>query len=610
MCGIYGIAGKLEPYDRAVFKKMGGLISYRGPDDEGRYYSDNALLGMRRLSIIDLETGNQPIYNEDKTLCIICNGEIYNYKELREELLKKGHKFYTNTDTETILHLYEEFELDFLKHLRGMFAIAIWDQKNERLFLARDRLGKKPLYYLNINEKIIFGSEIKIILSHPCCKKEINFEALSHYFSFKNIPTPLSIFEAIKCLPPASFLNFQKGKANITKYWHLDFSAEVEENETNIADDLLTTLEEAVKLRTYSSDVTVGAYLSGGLDSSLIVGIMSKLCPGRIKTFSLAYKTHENPDIPFAKKISKQFNTEHYEYELSQNEITESLEDIICHFDEPFSGVVSAYFLAKLITKHVKTALSGDGADELFGSYKNHRLAFPIYNYIQSKEKNNLNTVDWQTCRENKDYVIKLAKENIWDWRSDLFVFNDNEKEKLLYLNNQKFQTSKELIKNHFLKSTARDPLNKALEVDIKTLLPDQVLTYADRLSMAYSLEVRSPFLDHIFVEKVAKISGKLKIKGKTTKYILKKMAEKILPEDVIYRAKKGFILPFHEWFKAGMKNYVLTILDEKEIKKIEFLNKNYINEILNEFYADAKDHTYKIWTLLMFVLWYKKYFL
>lgn len=597
----------MKDCDISSFKKMGELLIYRGPDDEGRFMSPKALLGMRRLSIIDLEKGSQPIFNEDKSLCVVCNGEIYNYRDLREKLVKFGHRFATNTDTEVILHLYEDKGPDFLKQLRGMFAIAIWDEKKERLFLARDRFGKKPLYYLNINGKIIFASEAKVILSHPQYKKEIDTEALNHYFTFKNIPSGLSIFSKIKTLPPACFLVYENDENFIKKYWKLDFSGPVEENEDVIADDLLRTLEEAVKLRVYSSDVPVGAYLSGGVDSSLIVGIMSQFCGRRLKTFSLSYETEENPDIPFANKISKKFNTQHYEYRLSIKEIIDSLEDIISHFDEPFGGVISNYFLTGLISKHVKVALSGDGADELFGSYLAHRLAAPVYNYIQGRKDGNLSSVNWQSYKDNKDYVMNLAEENPWDWRAKLYAFSDKEKEKLLLTDVTPY-SSKEIIKKHFLEGTAEDPLNKVLELDVNTLLSDQVLTYVDRLSMAHSVEIRAPFLDHIFAEKAAKVHGNLKIKGDTTKYIFKKMAEKILPKEVIYRPKKGFILPLHNWLKNEMKDFAEAIL-KKKVKKIEFLNKDYISGILDEFYLKGVDHTYKIWTLIMFVLWHEKYF-
>jgi len=335
---------------------------------------------------------------------------------------------------------------------------------------------------------------------------------------------------------------------------------------------------------------------------------MSKICPGRIKTFSLAYKAEDNPDIPFAKKVSQLFNTEHYEYELSINEIIDSLDNIIHHFDEPFAGVISNYFLTNLISKHVKVALSGDGADELFASYLSHRLTYPIHNYINAKRSGNLSNIDWQTFENgNTDFVIKNAKVNIWDWRSGLFPFNDDDKK---YLFNEKFNFStKRLIKKIFSECTAADPLNQMLEMEIQTQLTDQVLTYVDRLSMAHSVEIRCPFLDQVFAEKAAKVHGNLKIKGSTTKYIFKKLAEKVLPKDIIYRPKKGFILPFHKWFKHEMKDIVLTTLNKQNIKKTGYLNYEYVNNILNEFYGYKRDNTYRIWTLMMFVLWQKKYF-
>lgn len=606
MCGICGFTGKSN---RNLIKKMTNTLSHRGPDGEGFYISPELSLGMKRLSIIDLVTGQQPISNEDKTIWVIFNGEIYNFLERRKELENKGHHFYTKSDTETIVHLYEEYGLNFPNKLNGMFAIALWDKIKKQLILVRDRMGVKPLYYFFKNNKIVFGSEIKAILAHPLYKKEINFESLHHFLSLKHTPAPKTIFKNIFALLPGEILIFKNGKIKKEKYWKLTFKEDNSLAEQEASRKILELLTDSVRLR-MRSDVPVGAYLSGGMDSSSIVALMSKFTNQPINTFCLGYRErfkNKLADFYAARKIAKLYKTNHFEYIMSWQEIPEKIDKIIEAFDEPFAGVVSTFFISQLIKKHVKVALSGDGGDELFGSYLSHRLAQPLVDYLANKKINkNLSQTD-------REMLIKLADKNPWRWRAKYSIFSEQEKQKLY----SKFLKSKTknynsiyLWKEYFRNTTTKDPLNQVLEAEFKTIFPDQVLAFVDRLSMAHSIELRTPFLDYRLVEFVAKIPGKLKIKNNIVKYILKKAVKDLLPEEIVNRSKEGFVLPINQWLLKDMKDYVESIVCPERLKKHGFFNEALVKDLIKSYYANQQfENSNKVWSLIMFQLWWEKYF-
>lgn len=602
MCGITGFTGKKN---NGELLKMTKTLIHRGPDEEGFYSGEEASLGMRRLSIIDLLTGSQPIYNEDKNVATVFNGEIYNFPSLKKELSKKGHKFRTQTDTEVIVHLYEDFGEDFAGRLDGMFAIALWDARKRKLILCRDRFGKKPLYYTLAKGNLIFGSEIKAILAHAAVKKDLNFEALHHYLSLKNIPSPLTIYRGIYSLPAASILIFNRGAAKIKKYWELKYNLIQPENEKEVILNLDDLLKKAVKKRLIS-DVPIGAYLSGGMDSSLLVAMYSLFAGGNIKTFSLVYgKELQNKavDEKFAKLISKKYKTEHYEYRTNNQEMFDDLQEIIFAFDQPFAGVVSTYFISKLIHKYVKVAISGDGGDELFGSYLAARLSFPIDNYLKGRRT----PEDLRPFDEQVDYLKKIAERTEWRWRSKLVVFTEEEKEKLYNPKNinkfRNYDTSL-LFRQYFKNSNAKDPLNRILDVDCKTLLADQVLPFVDRLSMAHSIEVRCPYLDLDFSQYAASLPGVWKIRNGETKYILKKLAEKYLPKDLIYRPKEGFISPFNQWVPRNQK-YIRSVLNKKALAEHSLFNGGYVKKLIDNLDSEDMGSVNKVWALLNFQIWY-----
>jgi len=619
MCGICGFTG---PRNDVVLRGMAGSIFHRGPDEDG-FYSDGKInLGIRRLSIIDVTTGHQPIHNEDRSIWTVFNGEIYNFQELRKELEERGHSFYTDhSDTEVIVHLYEEYGKDFVHKINGMFAVALWDEKQEKFILIRDRMGVKPIFYTMIGDQIIFGSEIKAILANPSYQREINYEALYHYFTFKNVPAPLTAFRGIFALSPGEMLTFSKGKISKDRWWKIKFDERAEYEESYVKDKILSLLEDATKLR-MTSDVPFGAYLSGGVDSSSIVALMTRFTDKPVKTFSLGYEDelkNKEADLYYARKVSKAFKTEHHEYIMSHKELTDEIENVILAFDQPFSGTISTYFLTKLIAKHVKVALSGDAADELFGSYLSHRAAQPMYHFKRLYRKVREGTLTdeeeelFRPCdiRFLEDLFLKSEGDEA-KWRCLLTVFTDEEKEYFLspyFKSKLNGVGSFDLFKQYFDNTFSRDPLNRVLEMEWNTQLPDQVLAFVDFLSMAHSVEIRSPFLDYRLVEFVATLPGSIKIRGNSVKDILKKAVDPLLPEGITKRPKEGFVLPIFDWMVEKLKDYSTDVLSEKRLRKHDLLDIEAAKNILRTYYSGDKDLAVKVWNLMMFQLWWEKYF-
>ena len=619
MCGICGFTGRAE---KAVLKGMADSIVHRGPDEEGFYSDGGVNLGIRRLSIIDLETGQQPIHNEDKRIWAVFNGEIYNFKELRRDLADKGHSFYTNhSDSELIVHLYEECGLDFMRQINGMFAIAIWDQSKNRLLLVRDRMGVKPLYYAIVNSQLIFGSEIKAILTHPAYSKDLNYQALYHYFTLKNVPAPLTAFRGIYSILPGEYLLFSRGQTTQKRWWKIFFSEKPDCSEEEVKPRIMALLEDATRLR-MRSDVPFGAYLSGGVDSSTVVALMTRFSDKPVVTFSLGYEDELNnkeADLYYARKVASAYRTEHHEYIMSYKELIEDAEKVIEAFDQPFSGTISTYFLSKLITKHVKVALSGDAADELFGSYLSHRVAQPMYHFKRLHEKYKSGTL----TEEERDLfapcdipfledLYEKSKGEDLLWRYHLTVFQDEQKECLLssrFKAHLKGANSLALFGDYFGETTSRDPLNRILEMEWKTQLPDQVLAFVDFLSMAHSVEVRSPFLDYRLVEFAATIPGNMKIRRGRVKDILKNTVNPLLPAGITNRPKEGFVLPIFEWMTEKIRDYSVEVLSEKRLNAHRFFDVQVVQGILQEYYAGNKSYAAKVWNLMMFQIWWERYF-
>lgn len=621
MCGIFGFTGYHDP---GVLRSMANSVIHRGPDDEGFYQNNLIGLGMRRLSIIDVAQGQQPIHNEDRSIWTVCNGEIYNYLELRAELEKKGHIFYTDhSDTETIVHLYEEYGPDFPHKINGMFAIALWDERKQLLLLFRDRLGVKPLFYAIVGDELLFGSEIKTILAHPNYCRSINHVAIYHYLTFKNVPAPLTAFDGIIALCPGERLTwYGKRKFDVNRWWRIVFREDESMDEGYATSTILELLEDSTRLR-MRCDVPFGAYLSGGVDSSSIVALMTRYADQPIKTFSLGYEDelkNKEADLYYARKVSEQYGTEHHEYIMSSRELLEDIGEVIGAFDQPFSGTISTFFLSKLIKKHVKVALSGDGADELFGSYLSHRTARPIAFYSQMASQGrlaHLTSEDLSQLRPcNLEFLSDLYRRSSGGdealWRYALYPSNDEDKSFFMteqFMAEVQEANSLDLLRNEYSMLTAHDPLNRVLEMEQRTQFPDQVLAFVDFLSMAHSVEVRSPFLDFRLVEFAATIPGHLKIRNGNVKDILKKAVAPLLPSEIIQRPKEGFVLPIFDWMVEKFRDYCRAVLAPERLEKFGILNPERINMLIMEYDSGKRVHAVKIWNFMMLQLWLERYF-
>lgn len=616
MCGI---AGRFGPGAEQVVREMIKALAHRGPDDEHVVTGKDFALGARRLSILDLPGGRQPISNERETIWAAQNGEIYNFPEVRQQLLDRGHHLKTHCDTEILPHLYEEHGEEFPKKIDGMFAVAIWDDEKKLGFLARDRMGKKPLYYCIHGNALYFASEIKGLLRIPGFERSLNLDALHQFLSLKHVPHPLSIFKGIAILPPAHMLTYRAGHEPIvTRYWDLDFSGTEEcagMTEEEIIDRLLMLLRRGVQRRLLS-DVPIGFFLSGGIDSSLSTVLAAELSPAKIKTFTLTYSQEsttegKEEDRRWARWVAERYETEHHEETIQVSNFPESLRRILTCFDEPYAGVVSTYFLAQLMSQHVKVSLSGDGADELFGSYLSHRLAFPLANYQRYLRTGDATYV--KPFDKQLDFLARLSEPEDWAWRYKLLVLSDVEKEEIYtpeVVSQMSQFSTRERLRKDFAGLSARDPLNRILEAEFRTIFPDQVLTFVDRLSMAHSLEVRTAYLDTEFVSFVAGLPGSLKIKDGETKYLLKKLSLRYFPSDMVYRKKEGFLMPITQWLLRDLEAYVRDTLSPQRLSKHGLFRSEYVQGLVDSLYRNQSDHlaVNKVYSLLVFQEWYDLY--
>lgn len=616
MCGI---AGRFGPGSGESIVPMVRTLVHRGPDDEHVVSGARFAIGARRLSILDLESGRQPLSNETGTVWAAQNGELYNFLDVRTALLERGHRLRTRCDTEIIPHLYEDHGIEFVNRIDGMFAVAVWDDAKQMGVLARDRMGKKPLYYCQQQGTLYFASEIKALLTIPGFERRINLEALHHYLSYKHVPCPLSIFQGVFQVPPGYRLTFTPGKAPcLSRYWRTDFSPHpelTERPEEEIVDQLLTLLGRGIKRRLLS-DVPVGFFLSGGIDSSLSTVLAAEQSATPLKTFTLTYSNEsttdgKEQDRRWARWVSQKYGTEHHEEVVELSNFPHMLRQALRSFDEPFAGVISTYYLSQLIAKHVKVAISGDAADELFGSYLSHRLAFPLAQYEEFERTGDVSLI--QGFAAQQEFLQRLAGQEDWQWRYKLLVFSDEEKTRLyapdVAARLQPVRTY-DHVRHMFAGLTAGDPLNRMLEAEWNSIFPDQVLTFVDRLSMAHSLEVRTAYLDTDLVSFVASLPGGLKIKNGDTKYLLKQAARRYFPEDMVNRKKEGFLMPISQWLLGDLQAYVKETLDEPRLRKHGYFNPGQVRRLIDRVYAGTADHfdTNKVLSLLTFQEWYELY--
>jgi len=622
MCGIAGIV-QTRPdgaVDEATVHRMCEAIVHRGPDDEGIFVKAGVGLGMRRLSIIDLAGGHQPVFNEDKTVWIVFNGEIYNFPELRAELEKCGHRFYTNTDTEVIVHLYEDLGADCVKKLRGMFAFALYDERRGKLLMARDRFGKKPLHYALAGGRLLFGSEIKSILAVAPELASVNNEALLQYMYYGYIPDPITSFLAIQKLPPGYLLEFQAGQIRVRQYWDLpEYSTHQPRSEEECLEELEWRLAEAVKVRLIS-DVPLGALLSGGTDSSTVVALMARASSKPVKTFSIGFSHDDFNEAHYARMVAKHFGTEHHELVL-EPDVLETIETLTSSLEEPFgdSSMLPTYYVSCMARKHVTVALSGDGGDEIFAGYDRYainlrRKAFErIPGWARRLYRDRIYPHVPQNMRGRKfSYNVSLP------WREryiDSISFLPSFERDMPLLSSEFRETLRtednpeNVMYRYFDEAPAKDPISQMLYVDTKTYMVADILTKVDRMSMATSLEVRVPLLDHSFVEWVTGLPVEWKLRGGQQKYILRKLAERVgVPREAIYRPKQGFAMPLVHWIRNELKDLIMTVLLEPRTLQRGYFNPESVRRLLDEHFRRRRDYSHEIWRLLIFELWHRNF--
>jgi asparagine synthase (glutamine-hydrolysing) len=619
MCGIAGLArGQAETARAEDVHRMCQTIVHRGPDDEGIYARGRIGLGMRRLSIIDLSGGHQPIHNEDQTIWVVYNGEIYNFPELRADLERKGHQFYTHSDTEVIVHLYEDLGAESIKKLRGMFSIALYDETRQCLLLARDRLGKKPLHYALDGDRLYFGSEIKAILAVAPHLAEVDTEGILQFFYFDYIPDPHTAYKRIKKLPPGYFLEFVNGTVRVEKYWDLPaYSSQDPGSEETCLEELDRRLGEAVRMRLIS-DVPLGALLSGGVDSSVVVALMARASSAPVKTFSIGFENEDFDELRYARLVAQRFGTDHHEMIVKPN-IGETLEKLTYMLEEPFgdSSMIPTYHVSAMARKHVTVALSGDGGDELFAGYDR---------YVSSLKRRYLDNIPQWTGELYRNHVYHRLPVA---FRGRKLSWNLALHSRDRYLDSLSFlpacHRERALFSQDFLALAsgmpdplqqfreyydrgASDALSRLLYLDTKTYLTADVLAKVDRMSMATSLEVRSPILDHVFVEWVTGLPTQYKFRHGTRKYILKKLAERLeIPAELLHRRKQGFALPLVHWMRQE-KDHLLGVLLEPQTLQRGYFNPRAVRKLVDEHVQGSRDRSGVLWQLLVFELWHRNF--
>ena len=623
MCGIAGILTKsgITEAAKAQLKRMADVLVHRGPDGEGFHFDQSIGLAHRRLSIIDLEGGKQPLSNEDGTVWVTFNGEIYNYVELREQLIHKGHKFATSSDTEVIVHLYEEKGEDFVSHLRGMFAIALWDAGKKRLVLTRDRVGKKPLFYAMVQDSVVFASEMKSLLQIPGFSKDLDHEAVVDYFSLLYVPAPKSIFRHVRKVRPAHYVVIDSQGVREKAYWDISFDETEVKSEERWCEELLDVYREAVRLR-LRSDVPLGAFLSGGVDSSSVVALMSNMNGRRVNTCSVGFDEKEFDESLHAAAFAKQFDTDHYEEKVRPDALS-IIDRLAWFYDEPFadSSAVPTYYVSQAARRRVTVALSGDGGDENFAGYRRYHHDL-LENRCRSYVPEDIRRPLFETLGR---WYPKL------DWAPRVFraqatfrAFARTPIEGYYYsVSGIKPETVRLLLSGDLFSSVndyspltffedlynrpqKADHLSRLQYLDMKTYLVDDILVKVDRASMANSLEVRCPILDHKFMELVARIPSGLKLKDGQGKYIFKRALGRLLPKDVLTRRKQGFAVPLGDWFRGELKPMAADLLLSQD--PLGILQAPTVRSLWRQHQSGGRDHSTALWAILMYRLWQKTY--
>ncbi len=616
ICGVYNVRSG-EPVSRELIERMTHLISHRGPDDSGVYLDGDVGMGFARLSIIDLSGGHQPMSNETGDIWIVFNGEIWNYKQLRKELIEKGHHFRTNSDTETIVHAYEEFGVDCIARLHGMFGLAIWDGPRKRLLLARDRVGKKPLYYTRVDGNLLFASEIKALLCHPQVKREADVQALADFLSVRYVPAPATLFANIYKVLPGHWLLCENGTLREECYWDFTFGKTqrlpVDEYIRGIRQHINRAVEERLM-----ADVPLGAMLSGGVDSSIVTGTMSQLMTEQVKTFSVGFDVPESQynELPYARLVSQHFGTEHHELLVKCSDMTDYWPLLTWHRDEPVSepSDLGVYLISKLARQHVKVVLSGEGGDELFAGYPKylvdwlasyyHLLPAPIRNQVITPLLDRLP----YSMRKVKMAARTLSQPTLERWMNWFGVFNGQLKNHLLSESTRASidMDSSRAFRRWLEGNPQRDDLSAMLYLDTKIWLPDNLLMKGDKMTMAASLEARIPLLDYKLIEYAAGIPSDIKVKLFQAKYLLKRAYADFLPEAILTRKKIGFNVPIGIWFREGQRNLITQLLLSERARSRGFLNDAFVAHILRDHLEGRTQYGNQLFILASLELWFR----
>ncbi len=623
MCGICGIVGR-EPVDREVLARMTRTLRHRGPDDEGFYVAERkegvaAGLGFRRLSIIDLESGNQPISNEDGSVQLVFNGEIYNFRELRRDLETRGHRFATNADTEVLVHLYEDLGPRCVERLNGMFAFALWDERERRLVLARDRFGKKPLYYAEVDGSLLFGSELKALREHPLCPRALDFESLCKYLALEYVPTPHSILEGVKKLPGGHLLVWRDGESSIEQYWDLSFgSSDGVQSDGDYVEEFRVRFREAVRRRLIS-DVPLGAFLSGGIDSSSVVAMMAAELPaGLVKTFSIGFGERSFDESGHARRVAAHFGTDHREDVFTARDLLDLLPAVADVLDEPFAdaSVLPTYLLSRFTRESVTVALGGDGGDELLAGYPTfpadrvarlYRMPGPVHRRVLVPLAGKLPT---STANFSLDFKVKRflrAAASSADERHPTWLGSFAPEELDALLTSTPSDPLEEQ-RRAFASAPTRNELERLVYLYAKTYLQDDILVKVDRASMACSLEVRAPFLDVDLVEFLGRVPPRLKLRRFETKHLLKEAMKDVLPPGIATRSKKGFGIPVAQWLKGELREAVTDELSPDRLRSQGIFEPAEVQRLLSEHLTGRRDHRKQLWTLFMFQLWHRRW--
>ncbi len=630
MCGIYGVAEfkqrgmPLEP----ILTRMSSVIEHRGPDDSGECVHHGIGLGMRRLSIIDVAGGHQPIANEDETVWVVMNGEIYNFQKLHAELEQKGHRFRTRSDTEVVVHLYEDKGPDFFKYLRGMFGIALWDTKCERLVLGRDRIGEKPLYILREPDRLLFASELKAILQVEDVPRRLNLTALHEYLALGYVPAPLCLIDGIEKLLPGHYLLMEKGQSAIHKYWDIPIGTVEEHSEDEWIEKIRAKLLETVQAQLIS-DVPLGAFLSGGIDSSTIVAIMAKVTGRPVKTYSIGYGGDQSyyNELPYAKLVAQAFATDHHEI-IVKPEVCSLLPKLIWHLDEPIadSACLTTYLVSKLARESVTVILSGVGGDELFGGYRRY-LGDSLrrwYGVLPGAVRRKLlpallrripqdRTSSWKDYARYAAAFVKTADlDPVARYMSYVTLLSPEAQADLLTAkakgNANGHGASAQALQCYFSECEGADSLNRTIYADLKTSLPDDLLALTDRMSMAASIECRAPLVDSELVEMTMKIPSSLKVRGLSLKYLLKKAVAPWLPKEVIERKKRGFGAPVGAWLRQKLRPLVGELLSEEQVRRRGLFQWPAIRDLIDSHEQQRSDHTDHLFALIALEFWCRTY--